>query len=195
MSGKGKVVKGAGGFILKYADEFLRIPKQFTKGAKSADEVAQRIARSGVEPGSFKKAKRLREKFLGKTPGKLSNTGQQVFERMAKEGKILDADGVPIDASRFPNGLRRKDLNKVYIRDSQGRLRPLSKAHMGHNPVDAVDHWTTRGHRMTPEQNRRWMNDPQNYEFEYGPDNMSRGARNPNRYRNAAPSSETADLP
>lgn len=195
MSGKGTVAKNAGGFILKYAGDYLRIPKALTKGAKNADEVAKRIAKSGLDPAKFAKAKRLRQKFLGKTPGKLSDTGQKVFKRMAEKGKIFDVRGRPIDPARYPNGLGRGDLNKLRIRDANGNLRPLSQAHMGHNPVDAVDHWTARGHRMTPEQNRRWMNDPANYEFEYGPDNMARGRQNPNRYRNAPPSSGTAEIP
>ncbi|TDO87652.1 GH-E family nuclease [Enemella evansiae] len=195
MSGKGTVAKTAGGFILKYADDYLRIPRTFTKGAKSADEVARRIAKSGVDPNTFKKAKRLREKFLGKTPGKLSDTGQKVFKRMAEKGKIFDARGRPINPDNYPSGLTPRDLNKLRIRDANGTLRPLKQAHMGHNPVDAVDHWTTRGSRMSPQQNRDWMNDPANYEFEYGPDNMARGRTNSNRYRNAAPSHDTAEIP
>ncbi|OYO23939.1 hypothetical protein CGZ93_05355 [Enemella dayhoffiae] len=194
MSGKGKVVKGAGGFILKYADEFLRIPKQFTKGAKSADEVAQRIAKSGADTSKLAKASKLRNKFLGKTPGKLSDTGQRVFKRMADEGKILDKYGRPINPADYPNGITKSDLNKLHVRDSTGKPRPLSKCDMGHNPKDAVDYWTETGHRRTPQQNTDWMNDPKNYEFEYGPDNWAKGRANPNRYGNASPTGG-ADVP
>ena len=75
----------------------------------------------------------------------------------------------------------------AFLSRNIGAPRPLSECDMGHNPTDADDYWTQTGYARTPEQNRRWMKDPDNYEFEYGPDNRAKGGAKKNRYDNADP--------
>lgn len=58
------------------------------------------------------------------------------------------------------------------------------QTHMGHNPMDAVDYWNTTGrnHGAKSPAVRQWMLDPNNYRFEYGPLNSSRGGATRSRY-------------
>lgn len=198
---KAKALEGASGFIVKYCGDFFRVPRGFAKGLDSVEEVAEKVAKHLDEVTTWPKG-RLRERYLGRTPGKLSRTGQGVWRTMARAEppKLFDAAGFPIDPNDFLDragnlrNLKRRDLDDIFVIDETGKRRPLSSCHMGHNPTDAVDYWTREGFARTPQENRQWMRDPANYEFEYGPDNLRRGRENQNRYANADPV-RGADVP
>ncbi len=105
--------------------------------------------------------KSLRERYLGKNPGKRSRTGREVIERMRKEGKIRDndADGT------------------TEFKASNGKWYDISKADMAHK-TDAVTWWnrTGRQYGAKAREVRRWMLDSNNYYLELNSINRSQGA-------------------
>ena len=104
-------------------------------------------------------SKRL--KYLGRTPGKSSKTGKEVFDRMMQEG-----------TARIKRG--KKEFwdpdNKVW--------RNIKEADMGHID-DAVTYWNTTGRKFGAKSKevRDWMLDSKNYRYEYYRTNRSRGAQ------------------
>ncbi|MFW6600490.1 hypothetical protein ACQBAU_00160 [Propionibacteriaceae bacterium Y2011] len=188
MAKGGTVYKTAGGFIVKHAGEYFKVPKKFIKSqAKDGPrDVAKRIAKSGDDVSQFPKPKKMRNAYLGKTPGKLSGPGQKVAQRMAKKGELVDALGNPVDPDTFPKKIKKSDLDNYYVNDANGVPRPLSETHMGHHE-DAVDYWNDRGHQRTPQQNRDFMTNDKNYSYEYGPDNTSKGGQQQGRYSDNDP--------
>lgn len=126
--------------------------------AKSSDEVAQNTAIKQ----KVKKTKKLREQYLGKTPGKASATGKKVIKRMTKEGKI------------------KKELGgKLKFQASDGKWYPIKEADMSHK-TDAVKWWNTEGrlkYRPKSKEVRQWMLDPNNYELDHYRINRSKGAK------------------
>lgn len=113
--------------------------------AKCATEIAKEVS------------KRL--KYLGRTPGKGSKTGREVFERMQKEG-----------TARIKNG--KKQFK------SDGKWYDLSQADMGHK-TDAVKWWNETGRRYGAKSKevREWMLDSKNYELQHYSRNRSAGAK------------------
>lgn len=104
---------------------------------------------------------------MGRTPGKNSKTGREVFERMMKE--------TPPRARIF-----RKE--KQFF-DGQ-KWRSIKEADMGHT-TDAVHWWNTEGRKYgakSPEV-RKWMRDSKNYELQYYRINRSNGAQLKERYK------------
>lgn len=191
---KSMVFKGAGGFIVKHCGDYFRVPKAFAKGLDNVDDVAAKVAKHLDDVPTWPKGK-LRKPYLGDTPGKLTETGQKVWKRMAKAdppqlfdelGDAIDPEDFMDDAGKLRN-LDRGDLDRIYVLDEAGQHRPLSECDMGHQPVDAVDYWTETGYARTPDENAAWMHDPKNYMFEYGPDNQRNGRAQTNRYSNADP--------
>jgi hypothetical protein len=137
---------------------------------KAEDEAAAAAAVTGKAGTRVTRKLSLRLKYLGKTPGKNSKTGKAVRERMRKEGKLRTNPETGMDEFKADN-------NKWYPVDSD-------QTHMGHHPVDAVDYWNNEGREYgakSPEV-RNWMNDPNNYRFEYGPENSARGGATTSRY-------------
>lgn len=137
---------------------------------KEADEAAATVSGKAGARVTKKKKKSLRLQYLGKTPGKKTKVGDAVRERMRKEGNLRTNPETLLDEFKADNG-------KWYPVDSQ-------QTHMGHHPVDAVDYWNKEGryYGAKSEEVRDWMNDPNNYRFEYGPENSSRGGQTPSRY-------------
>jgi hypothetical protein len=103
-------------------------------------------------------SKRL--KYLGRTPGKASKTGVEVFERMVKEGNA-----------------RITKSGKKLFKDTDGVWRDIKDADMGHIH-DAVSWWNTEGRKFGAKSKevRKWMLDSENYVYEYFKHNRSKGA-------------------
>lgn len=104
-------------------------------------------------------SKRLQ--YLGRTPGKASKTGQEVFDRMVKDG-----------TARINRG------QKEFWDAGNGVWRNIREADMGH-VTDAVKWWNDTGRFLgakSPEV-RKWMLDSKNYALEYFRTNRSNGAK------------------
>ncbi|HYR88478.1 MAG TPA: GH-E family nuclease [Terriglobia bacterium] len=112
----------------------------------------------------------LREKYMGRTPGKGSKTGLAVQERMRAEGK-----------------LRVDDITgETEFRASNGKWYPLRDADMTHKTA-AVSWWNETGRHygaQSPEV-RQWMLDPDNYTLDHYSLNRSAGATLGERYLTA----------
>ena len=106
-----------------------------------------------------------RLKYLGRTPGKASKTGREVFERMMK-GKP------PTARIRKVKG---KDVKEFF--DGK-KWRDIKEADMGHID-DAVSWWnkTGRQYGAKSKEVREWMLDSKNYVLEYYKTNRSNGAK------------------
>lgn len=104
-----------------------------------------------------------RLKYLGRTPGKNSKTGKEVFERMMKE---------------IPPKARIKRGQKEFYDQASKKWRKLSDADMGHIE-DAVHWWNREGRKYGPKSKevREWMLNSKNYELEYFKLNRSRGGK------------------
>jgi hypothetical protein len=114
----------------------------------------------------------LRNKYMGRTPGKKSATGRKVQERMRREGSMRD------------NPLTGKPEFKA----TDNKWYPLREADMAHK-TDAVRWWNSTGYRYGPKSPkvREWMLDPKNYRLDHYSLNRSAGARIGQRYRPPAP--------
>jgi len=111
---------------------------------------------------------RLRDQYLGGTPGKRSATGRRVIDRMRGEtppvgGRIQGVEPNEIVWTRGPDG--------------QERWYDIELMDMGHNP-DAVRYWNAEGRRLGPRHPdvRRWMLDSDHYELQHRSVNRSEGA-------------------
>lgn len=152
--------------------------KGVSEGAKAADaaagagrgaEAAESAGAVATSPGNgvkvAKRVKSLREKYLGRTPGKGDRTGREVQERMRAEGTLRDG----------PKGTEFKA--------SDGEWYPLKEADMAHR-TDAVKWWNETGRQYgakAPEV-RTWMLDSKNYVLDHFSLNRSAGASLPDRY-------------
>ena len=132
--------------------------------ANDAGKTAQGVAAEAKPVGDGVKVvdriKSLREKYLGRTPGKKSRTGKEVQERMRAEGKLREVEG------------------KTEFLASDGKWYDLSKADMSHN-TDAVTWWNQTGRQYgakAPEV-RDWMLDSKNYTLDHYSINRSLGAK------------------
>ncbi|HGX3311251.1 TPA: GH-E family nuclease [Pseudomonas aeruginosa] len=137
---------------------------------KAAKEAAQKEAKEqsqGAGAKVLEKAKKLREQYLGRTPGKSSRTGREVQERMRAEGK-LKTDPI---------------TGETKFQASDGTWHDLSKADMAHK-TDAVSWWNKTGREFgakSPEV-RKWMLDSKNYTLDHYSLNRSAGAKLGERY-------------
>lgn len=113
----------------------------------------------------------LRNRYLGRTPGKGSRTGRQVIERMRGENRI------------------RGGGSKMEFKSStDGKWYSTKDADMAHK-TDAVTYWNQTG-RYTGARSaavRTWMRDPKNYELEHYSFNRSAGARLGQTYQPPSP--------
>ncbi|MFK1432506.1 hypothetical protein ACIU0H_02450 [Pseudomonas aeruginosa] len=132
---------------------------------KAAREAAQKKAKEqahGAGAKVLEKAKKLREQYLGRTPGKKSKTGREVQERMRKEGKLRE----------------NEITGETEFLDSKGVWRDLKEADMSHK-TDAVSWWNETGRQYgakSPEV-RKWMLDSDNYYLDHYSINRSAGAK------------------
>lgn len=118
---------------------------------KCATEIAKEVS------------KRL--KYLGRTPGKGSKTGREVFERMMNEKP---------PAARIRK-VGKKEVKEFFDGDT---WRNIKDADMGH-VEDAVSWWNREGrkHGAKSKEVRDWMLDSKNYRYEYFRTNRSKGAK------------------
>ncbi|MCL8538068.1 polymorphic toxin-type HINT domain-containing protein [Chryseobacterium gallinarum] len=108
-----------------------------------------------------KVSKRLQ--YLGRTPGKASKTGREVFDRMMKE---------------VPPTARIRRGQKEFFDKSTNQWRNIKEADMGHIE-DAVSWWNKTGRKYGKKSKevREWMLDSKNYVLEYYRTNRSKGAQ------------------
>ncbi|WP_353150509.1 PAAR-like domain-containing protein [Pollutimonas bauzanensis] len=127
------------------------------KAAKGGKQ-AKTAPANGAKPRKIS----LRERFLGRTPGKKSATGRKVQDRMRAEGK-----------------LRKTPRGETQFKASNDKWYPLKEADMAHFPKDAVSWWNQVGRRLGPKspEVRRWMRDPDNYILDHFRLNRSAGAK------------------
>jgi RHS repeat-associated protein len=117
-----------------------------------------------TDPDGLSRGKRLG--YVGGTPGKYSTTGRTVIDRMK--------------ADKFVKGTGNKQM--VFVSLGKGNKtvwKTVDKdIHMGHL-VDAVRLWNGVGRFFGKKHPivRDMMKDPDNYVLEYGPANMSKGAK------------------
>ena len=115
---------------------------------KKADAKASKSKKRNDSCNDCSKPKSLREKYLGRTPGKNSRTGKEVQERMRK-AKTLRGQG-----------------KNTKFKASDGKWYPIKNADMAHK-TDAVSYWNRSGRRSgakTPRV-RQWMLDSKNYKL------------------------------
>ncbi|HVE86685.1 MAG TPA: GH-E family nuclease, partial [Myxococcales bacterium] len=132
------------------------------KGEQAAAKGEQAAAQPGKNGAKVTKAPMsLREKYMGRTPGKGRPTGQKVIARETAAGTVREG----------PNGLEFQ--SKV-----DGQWYPINQADMAHN-VDAVKWWNETGRFYGPQspEVRQWMLDPNNYHLEHFSINRSLGAQ------------------
>lgn len=103
----------------------------------------------------------LRNRYLGRTPGKGSRTGRQVIERMRQDGTV-----------------RGRGDQTMFQSRTDGKWHNLRDADMAHK-TDAVTYWNETGRFSGARSTtvREWMRDPNNYELEHYFYNRSAGAR------------------
>ncbi|BAU19102.1 hypothetical protein with GH-E domain [Prevotella intermedia] len=107
-----------------------------------------------------------REEYVGRTPGKNSRTGREVFDRMLKSDP-------PTARIKNEFGEAVKEFwdadNKVW--------RDISEADMGHIH-DAVTYWNETGRYLGAKSKEvcKWMLSSDNYILEYYKTNRSKGA-------------------
>nr|WP_276535793.1 GH-E family nuclease [Burkholderia multivorans] len=114
----------------------------------------------------LRRRKSLRERYLGRTPGKNSRTGKEVQARLEKEGR-----------------LREDPFTGEKEFEYKGNWYPLKDADMAHQ-TDAVTWWNNVGREYgakAPEV-RAWMLDSKNYDLQPYWVNRSLGAKLGERY-------------
>ncbi|WP_081016635.1 MULTISPECIES: GH-E family nuclease [Pseudomonas] len=145
--------------------------------AKLTKEIVERTGREGTERSTkevlapkqtdgvgakvLERTRKLREKYLGRTPGKMSRTGREVQERMREEGKLRD----------------NPYSGKPEFMASDKKWYDISRADMAHKE-DAVKWWNREGrkHGAKSPKVREWMLDSKNYYLEHRSINRSQGA-------------------
>ncbi|ATV32870.1 MafB-like protein [Prevotella intermedia] len=127
-------------------------------------------AKKCLSGGVRKLSNRL--KCMGRTPGKNSKTGREVFERMLEEK---------------PPMAKIKDGRKFFRSKKDGKWYDINKADMSHKR-DAVDWWNNvankKGYKPKGKEVREWMKDPDNYYLEHRSYNRSAGAKLRQTYDN-----------
>ena len=139
-------------------------------GALARTQTGRTAVETGEQGARSTRRVSLRRQYLGNTPSKTHRTGNEVRERMREEGLVRT---------------NRRGQDEFF--DQENNVwRPVDspQTHMGHHPVDAVDYWNTTGrfHGARSQEVRDWMLNSDNYRFEWGPSNSSRGGQTPSRY-------------
>ena len=138
-----------------------------------------------------------RTEYLGKTPGINSKTGREVLNRYLNIEGGLDLSGLDSDliSDIMNNGFSKRKItnelkNKILFRSTDGQYYPLSEVQMAHRNdgfnvntgkprMDAVGAWNTdlKQYGKRSPEGRSFMKDSDNYELEWGHDNMSKGGK------------------
>ena len=147
-------------------------PGQGKTAAPAKSGAANKPASSGKSPTPGKsgkpRQKSLRERYLGRTPGKNSRTGREVQARMRKKGTLRENPWT----------------GKTEFKASNGKWYDLKHADMAHRR-DAVTWWNKTGRRYgakSPEV-RKWMLNSKNYTLDHYSLNRSAGAKLGQRYK------------
>ncbi len=129
-----------------------------------AGHAAKRAQPTSASPGKTS----LRQKYLGRTPGKNSATGKKVQERMRGQDKLRD-DPLTGDTT---------------FKASNDKWYPLREADMAHAPTDAVRWWNQVGRQYGAKSPkvREWMRNADNYILDHYSLNRSAGAKLLERY-------------
>ena len=147
--------------LLRKADDVADVARS-TDRAEDAAGSANRSGTSGDSDGlRVRRRVNLRNRYMGRTPGKNSRTGREVQDRMREEGKLRESfDG------------------ETEFLASDGEWFPLKDADMSHK-VDAVTWWNREGRRFGAKSKevRQWMLDSENYTLDHYSINRSHGAR------------------
>ena len=168
-AGKAGEIANTAGKLGETADAAGQAGKAAEAGTAGANGADAAEALADVKPagnGVKIKPKRLREKYLGRTPGKNSRTGREVQERLAEEGR-----------------LREDPFTGEKEFEYDGQWYPLKDADMAHQ-TDAVTWWNDVGRQYgakSPEV-RDWMLDSDNYDLQPYWVNRSLGAKLGERY-------------
>ena len=136
-----------------------------------------------------------RREYLGKTPGINSKTGREVLDAAYNAGKLdisaLDKNVAEvIDKKGFKNiKITSSIKEKIKFEAPDGTVHSLKEAQMAHKNtgvnskgkpyMDAVAAWNTDLKQYGPrsDQARKFMLSSDNYELDYGSNNMSTGAK------------------
>ena len=159
------------------------------RGSRNIDAVLDDVNNSSLEfnpkSGRFRSRGQTmsrRQEFMGSTPGKQSDVGQQVKDRMRSEGRLRT------------NPITGKEEVLGIIQDPDGSRYEgwfdIEDADMGHHPVDAVDFWNEGAPGFPPGRElgprhpdvKKWMFDPDNYELQHFRYNRSLGGETTSRY-------------
>ncbi|MBO0664591.1 HNH/ENDO VII family nuclease, partial [Jiella sp. CQZ9-1] len=130
--------------------------------ARNAEQPGvQRASEDGSAGARSTRKLSLRERYLGKTPGKKSKTGKAVIARMKKDGKIRV----------------NPKTGATEFKASNNEWYDLSRADMAHK-TDAVTWWneTGRSYGAKAPEVRQWMLNSDNYYLELDSINRSQGA-------------------
>ncbi|MED4355141.1 GH-E family nuclease [Schinkia azotoformans] len=155
-----KVEKGAN--LGKGIKKSINSEKDKPNGTKQIS--IKETDKSSIEKA--KKAKSLRDQYLGRTPSKNSRTGREVVEQMKQDGKIRTVRG-----------------GKTEFKASDGKWYNIKEADMAHK-TDAVTWWNNTGryYGAKSKEVREWMLDSKNYYLEHYSINRSQGAKLTERY-------------
>lgn len=137
--------------------------------AKTTDAAAETAAAESATPKPagdgvkiVERIQSLRDKYLGRTPGKSSKTGREVQERMRAEGKLRE----------------NIDTGRTEFQASDGKWYDLKYSDMSHK-TDAVTWWNETGRQFGAKSSevRTWMLDSKNYVLDHLSINRSLGAK------------------
>lgn len=146
-----KVVDLANGGIFK------RVVAKHFHFSKATREALEKAHRNADELAAKNPITGRRSKYVGSTPSKKSQVGQDVIRRMNDEGKIR---GWKPDAP--------DNLDRVKVLGEDGKWYKIADTDMGHVPIDAVSYWNNVGRYHGPKspEVRDWMKDSNNYELQ-----------------------------
>lgn len=160
--------------------------KAVPNGTMEVDDVRKKLDNSEVfNPntnrfGNPDRKKPLRDQYMGATPGKDTEVGQAVKDRMLKDGtyRIDEMSG------------KEEVFGPIRVKNPDGSVTikedwfDIEDAHMGHIEA-AVDFWNRKGIDLGPRhpEIRDFMNQADNYELQHGGYNSMMGAKSKTRYK------------
>jgi hypothetical protein len=144
-------------------DDGTNVPMNDSNIVSNMDDGGENGYNEGQGTKPVKKSARpvsKRQQYMGRTPGKTSQTGIAVITRMESEGKIINS----------ANGIQFQASNEAWY--------PINEADMAHI-VDAVSWWNETGRKYGPKSKEvlEFMRNPNNYYLEHYSINRSEGAK------------------
>lgn len=138
---------------------FRRVVAKHFHFSKATREAIEQAHEKADDLAAKTPITRKRNAYVGSTPSKNSQVGQDVIRRM-------DAETPPRVRGWDPD--YPDDLADVQVKGSDGKWYALEDCDMGHSPIDAVTYWNNVGryHGPRSDEVRDWMRDPDNYELQ-----------------------------